>query len=357
MLSLSILLITIIANPIEMITEITYEAPDHDTYFLQDPRAFDLDSDGNMYLLDGEAQVIFSWDKTGAFRKIIGKPGQGPGEFTFTGHGSATGFVYSLGDKLYVFDGFKRSVLIFDKDGHFIGSPNLNLPRSRTQSFVVLDEDRFLLTCRRFKDDKLVQVTKEIDQNGNDIKIYTEKQDDAITFKGGKPGQKSGSRPTGMIVKAYNPKLVVGYNADNGNLAIGHSKDLSIEIYDRKGHMRQMQLAIPQRDVTDFDKSELEESRSKGRSGFVQFVFSEKMPYYMKLVPLKDGKILAYHETPFSHKIDGTVFDNQGTPVGKVKMECGEGGGLLSARGKLLRCSLNEDDEFELTLLSLGKIQ
>jgi len=326
----------------------TFDIPDTDEYFLENPLSFDIDQDGNLYMVDGEAKVIFSWDKNGKFLKTIGKPGQGPGEFSFSGRGPSMGFIYVIDSKLYIFDGIKRKVMIYGVDGKFIESPELNLPRSRTEDFIVLDDNRFLVHFRRFKDDRFVKVIRVIDNTGKEVKVYRDQEDDTVKFK------MQNGRPSNMTFKVYNPTLTIGFNAASSDLLIGHSGDPFLEIHDKSGASKKIQLPIVQRDVTQADQDEFNASRAETqRRRPVKFTFPEKMPFYSKLVPLEDGSILAYHESPYDHKLDGFIMDREGNAKGKLSAILGEGGGLLNARGKLLKYSLNEEDEFEFSLVSL----
>jgi len=70
-----------------------------------------LDSEGNIFMLDSDR--ILKYDHQGKFIKIIGRKGQGPGEFTFPVKLFIDGY-----DNLYVNNQGKK-LIVFDKEGTF----------------------------------------------------------------------------------------------------------------------------------------------------------------------------------------------------------------------------------------------
>jgi hypothetical protein len=85
---------------------------------LTDLRCFDVDSQGNIYLLKmgrGKGNNIFKFDKTGRFVSSFGITGQGPGEFVYPRH-----LEIDNQERLLITDPGKSKLIIFDSNGEFI---------------------------------------------------------------------------------------------------------------------------------------------------------------------------------------------------------------------------------------------
>lgn len=76
-------------------------------------RGYDIDNEGNIYILSGFK--IFKFNPTGAFIKKFGERGQGPGEYTRVGRGR----VLDSGE-LVLYDGGNKKFLFYDREGAFL---------------------------------------------------------------------------------------------------------------------------------------------------------------------------------------------------------------------------------------------
>lgn len=72
-----------------------------------------------VYAVDGASMKLF--DDRGGFKRTVGGPGEGPGEFKFIAD------VHVLGGRIVVLDAGKRSWVIFDQDGDFEVEHRLDL--------------------------------------------------------------------------------------------------------------------------------------------------------------------------------------------------------------------------------------
>jgi len=75
-----------------------------------------VDKSGNVYVMDSKAKHIKKFDAAGKFLKLIGREGQGPGEFT-----RPSGLVCSR-DKLVAWDMMAFRFSLFTLDGEPIKS-------------------------------------------------------------------------------------------------------------------------------------------------------------------------------------------------------------------------------------------
>src|SRR4030042_4617438 len=76
---------------------------------------FVVDAEGGMLALDFKDQKIKVFDRTGKFIRLIGKPGQGPGEL-----GMASGIQLMADNTLVVEDATNRRLALFKPSGEFI---------------------------------------------------------------------------------------------------------------------------------------------------------------------------------------------------------------------------------------------
>jgi hypothetical protein len=95
---------------------------------------FVVGDDGMIYALDIKDQKIKVFDKTGKFFRLIGKPGQGPGEL-----GMAIGIQLTADNTLIVADATNRRLALFKPSGEFIK----NIPMSGTLGLanILLDSE------------------------------------------------------------------------------------------------------------------------------------------------------------------------------------------------------------------------
>ncbi len=100
-----------IENALTLVTKFGTEFEDSD-YLLNRPYGFDIDQKGNVYVLDEHRVKVYDTD--GNSVKIIGRPGQGPGEFE--GGGS---IAISHSGYISVIDQNNTSLSIFSPDHSF----------------------------------------------------------------------------------------------------------------------------------------------------------------------------------------------------------------------------------------------
>lgn len=320
-------------------------------FFMESPLSFDFDDAGNYYVLDGGAKVIFTWDKQGRYKGTIGKPGQGPGEFVFSGRGPSSGYVNAVGDTLYVMDGPKREIMTF-KGGKFVKALPLRLSRGGILAFAVIDPNKFLVQWRRLGDDKMMNEVVYIDSKGNTVQTLMSQPDDTVQMgaRSGSGGS-GGGRPN-MKFKAFNPSLVSFYDRATGQLSYGQSSEPSFTVQDKAGQKRVLKVPMPRGEVTRADQDEYKQLFDNGNFK-PQIEFPSQKPYYTHLISMGEKGFLVYHQSPYEREIKGVHLDKAGKPMGRFSMKCGQTGGLLASRGRVLRVSLDQDDDFQLEELKV----
>jgi 6-bladed beta-propeller len=94
---------------------------------------FVVGDDGMIYALDVKEQKIKVFDKTGKSLRLIGKPGQGPGEL-----GMASGIQLTADNTLLIADATNRRLALFKPSGEFIK----NIPMTGTLGLANILLDR-----------------------------------------------------------------------------------------------------------------------------------------------------------------------------------------------------------------------
>lgn len=80
------------------------------------PVLFDIDDQGNVYVMDIGDVSIKAYNNRGRFIRTIGRPGQGPGEF-----GGIMAYLRSMTrGRLCILDFFQRRVMIMRSDGRYL---------------------------------------------------------------------------------------------------------------------------------------------------------------------------------------------------------------------------------------------
>jgi hypothetical protein len=179
---------------------------------------------GKIYIKDKKDIAVYSFD-TGRFLKRIGRPGQGPGEFTFLGS------FCLVGDQLIAADIGKT--LIFSADGEYLGQV---IPPSRIMRFPYLPVGHHFIgvPLERKEDGTELPLTLIIyDQNGKTVKRLLEVPD-VLPPPPPRPGA---SLPAGkmknLMVREYFDYLVY----DNKIFVADSTKGLSISVFDETGNL------------------------------------------------------------------------------------------------------------------------
>ncbi|MBI5594869.1 MAG: hypothetical protein HY928_02145 [Elusimicrobia bacterium] len=76
--------------------------------YLARPRGVALDSDGNLYVVDGAFEAFQLFDAEGRLLMLVGSAGNGPGEFSLPG-----GIAIDAADRIFVADTFNSRVQMF----------------------------------------------------------------------------------------------------------------------------------------------------------------------------------------------------------------------------------------------------
>jgi len=321
--------------------------PENAGYFLTGAVTADRDDAGNLYLLDPEAKVIFRWSADGSFKGIIGRPGQGPGEFSFMTRVGAQAYLATVGEVLYVFDGGQRKIQKFDLAGKYLASDHTKMANGRTEGFFVTNSHHFYVLNYNFLNDpgsyNLIK-TNSLNSPGEVIFAADEKEI-------GRPALES--RGDTYFIEAFYPQVAASHCRERARLVMGASNKPEFQVVNTAtGKRRTVAFDYPRLEVTDADREEFQSQEWLKWSPGAKVVFPDKHSYYDRLIPMAGGGFLAYHISPVHSRIRGVVLDESGKVLKRFTDVCGQGGNLLNANGRIIRVKVLEDGRFEISQLA-----
>ena len=125
-------------------------------------RFVDVDREGNVYVFDEQSVDVRVFAKNGAYLRLIGRRGAGPGEFS---RGTAITAFGVIGDTVWAYENLNRRVTRFARDGRVIGTQTMQSP----DEWVALHEGAVGMLSPRFMraDGALVSRFEPIAKNGD----------------------------------------------------------------------------------------------------------------------------------------------------------------------------------------------
>jgi len=316
---------------------------DDSEYFLQTPASVDIGPDGSIYIADWFANVLFKWDGEGNYVETIGTPGPGPGEFAFNQNfGGPQGYVGVTEDAIFVYDGGKRSISIFDTTGTYQRSMVPEVAVGRTNSVFVTPEKHIIIYQQSFIKETPTRDVVIFDQDGKLVKKVISIEDNSFRREG------EGNRRQ-IVFKAYSPVLNISYNRAQSELMVGEATSPSFKVIElESGEERTIRVGLTQRELTEEDKFEIEELPFIKRSSFFKAEYPEKKAFYARIVAVADEGFLVFSESPFYHRLEGIYVDRSGKTLSRLNHRCGENGSIHGIAGRLLLVETDEDGEFSI---------
>jgi hypothetical protein len=264
--------------------------------------AFVVDRDGNIYALDIKDRKIKTYDKTGKFLRLIGKPGQGPGEL------SLPSGIHLTGDNnLLIEDALNRRLALFKTSGEFI--KNISLADKLGLVGIVLDTKGNILGREMGLTEGNANMFFEIKKYGPDLKpLFTL---DKIEFPVPTPG-------SGKKIKIMDMLSVFQFDARN-NVYYGRNAVYDIKVYSPEGkHIRTIQKEYEPVKVTQKDIDEMLQrigSASLGGANINDmFTFPEYFPPFQSFFFDDQGRmqVRTYTKGKAKGEYEIDVFDGEG---------------------------------------------
>jgi hypothetical protein len=320
------------------------ETPPEMDIFLQQPIDAVLDEAGNLYVLDVEASRVFVWNADGSFKTVIGKEGQGPGEFSFRARwGPSRGYLGIAGDELKVYARGQRSVSRFGLgDYQYKDSVRFENTRGLELGFEMLKDGTYLMLMRSRDEDAFKVTLAFFNESGQRGKVLAENEDETIDFSGDRNNRK-------LTFKAYEPSYVTAFNEEREEILVGHSAKPTLTFYNLKGDQTgEIKFDVPRREVTQADRDEYDTVLARRGSGriTIEATYPDIHPFFQSILPLQDKGFLIYSLSPELGILRGYVLDRKGKTLGRVEKTLGEFSSIHYTRGKIIAIQTNEEGDF-----------
>jgi hypothetical protein len=262
---------------------------------------FVVDEEGGILALDFKDQKIKVFDRTGKFLRLIGKPGQGPGEL-----GMASGIQLMADNTLVVEDATNRRLALFKPTGEFL--KNISMADKLGLVNILLDGKGNAIGREMGLVEGNAKMFFEIKKFDPNLKpLFTL---DKIEFPIPVPG--SGTKMNIL-------EMISAYQFDPaGNIYYGRNADYEIKIYSPEGkHIRTIQKEYDRVKVTQTDIDEMLERIPNATPGVnikEMFSFPEYFPPFQFFLLDDQGRLYVRTFTKGKAKdeYEIDVFDAEG---------------------------------------------
>lgn len=283
--------------------------------------AIEVDSEGNIYVLDYRQCRIQKFNKDGDYLQTIGRKGEGPGEFQ-----RASRMYLSPEGRLYVNE--IRKVHIFGKDGAFEKSV---IPESFLLNFSATEEGSILGQSRTYGEEERSQDIILMDSKGKKLDTVTSFPDPSVILtKAVSGGAISMGGPP-----PYSPELSF-CPLSEGSAVYGYSSEYKLFVANSSGEVirriekEEERQPTSKKEEDEYVKDRLERSRARG--GSIQWSegdlkklhkFAEYKPFFTNIVMDDEGHLFLPKPKSVLNPEEDTYFDMfspEGFYIYKVKI-------------------------------------
>jgi hypothetical protein len=324
--------IKVIKNPAEpLYGEIKFELEEDlsigneedENYLFYGARDIQVDTEGNIYVLDSGNHRLQVFDKSGKYLRTIGKRGQGPGEFN-----SPTSL--QLDDEtgnIFVKDNMLRKIIIFEKQGKYIDKDILLV------EFLIdfcLDSDgciwgKFTLPGIDTRSIKKITLTGKVEKTLVEIPYYVNR----ILLSSSKVGNTKYGEGI-FFNHGYEDDLFLS-QVDNHTFIYGHSKKYELVAVDKTGNVIFMirkdespvKITKSERDrITDGIKRDI---MMKGHLvPDISIKFPDYKPHFYSIITDDKSRIYVRknpvsRESGTNHEYD--VFNKEGLYLNRINLD------------------------------------
>lgn len=242
-----------------------FEAPEWATFGRVAQLGFD--QDGTLYLFDDQTAQVTVVSPEGAFLRVIGRRGDGPGEV-----GRPLGMTVTRDGRVVIPDLGKRALVLYDAQGEWLGNARVAMEREglpardvrATASNRVVSAE----PLRLFLDEGTGDTDGEAPTRGTrPVWVYPTSEGDSAEKlldawepppppEGGESTLEGGGTAGGMVVirtarmRAFTPELHVAPLPD-GRVAVVDSVDYTLKLVGASGELERLHRPIPPTPVTD----------------------------------------------------------------------------------------------------------
>jgi hypothetical protein len=267
---------------------------------LTDIETFDIDLEGNIYIIQWQSKdnFVFKFSPEGRFIKSFVRFGQGPGELEYGGT-----ILVNPDNEVMAKDPSKKKFLIYDREGRFLKETRLE----KTYSLVPLRNGKYLVFWGEDTSELRKQFVGVCNSEFNDVKVLDEFQ---------YPNVMNARCPVNrdlMIYRASGDKIYIGNTA----------KGYEIRIYDLDGSLlRKIRKDYKPVAVSEEVKKAYFERLPKDYPIKDNLYFTEKWPPFRGLYSDDQGRlfVLTYEAGLNPGEFMYDIFNAEGIFIGRVSL-------------------------------------
>lgn len=272
---------------------------------LTDPKTFDVDSEGNIYILnEGQTEsFIFKFDEQGNFKTSFGRKGQGLGEIQVP-----SGFAIGYQDEILVTDYGNKKLIIFGGTGNLIQETSTDI---NIWEINPLKNGKYLITKRLIDPEGQYLYQFPILLCDNEYEEIKELDRQKIPNFLNKKG---------MTLSPY----IFMYSISSDRIFIGNSvRGYDIWVYDFDGHLlRKIKKEYKSGDKEEFIK-DIKESLPEETSQEEKVKFPSQFPPFKTLFSDDDGRlfVMTSEKGKSSGEYVVDLFNSDGIFVGRTTLK------------------------------------
>ncbi len=259
-----------------------------------------VDSQNNIYVLDGGNHRVQKFDKDGNYIQTIGRKGQGPGELD-----TPYGMFLSFENIIYVHDGMK--IKAFTKNGSFVQETTLE---SFTHDIAV-DLNRNIWGIGRLPSEEgRTRSIIKLSKNGKLEKIIADFPPPKVAVR-----SEGGRGVMFFIGHEYVPQLSF-IAIDEKTLLYAHSSSYRLHLIDENGESEMLITTdIPRSSISQKEKDEIYKKNSDYEKKWPEDVvrdaiqFPPHRPFFNKILADNRGRIYVGRVKSVLEKSDTFEFD------------------------------------------------
>jgi len=289
---------------------------DDEDYFLYWPTDIELDSQGNLFVLDNKGFCIKKFDSEGRYVTTFGRKGEGPGEIM-----NAFRMAAFPNNHIVIYDFGNHRFSVYDNDGTPLHSVEISKMGWRSVSDLHIDGNGNLYMQSRKINFQRPEEPSQILIARLDLDTMAETVIDSALIQ----EQMVKRRDQGMMVTQmpFHPELVWGITPA-GNIVLANSDTYHIKMYSSDLKLiREFHHDIEKPEVTEKDKEEF-------LSGFAddedfkwvrnETKFPKYKPYFEELLIDSEGYLLFQLEANDEETQHFDVFSPEGKYINRVTL-------------------------------------
>ncbi len=320
--------------------------PEESEAFLEMPVGIAIDGRGRLLALDISAKRVFVWNKAGSYVGAFGREGEGPGEFSFNSVSRRQGLIMADDRGIYVLEAERNALHTFDLDFSHRDSGLFEPTKGRARQWGVLKSGRLVMHIQDYLSGAPFNAVYAIESPSEPRIVGTLRPVEKTAEFRYETGKNNRRKYT---LTAFAPEPFL-YASDERDWAlIGHGENPEFHWVDSSGRvMKRVALPIKRKLVRDEDIDEFKRYYFLQLDLDVVVRYPEVKPYYNFIYPVGDLGYLVGYQSPVFGKVDAYEVSQEGEVRRELVIDCGEGGGVLGARGRVFVIRIDDYGDYHL---------